>query len=643
MSADKKTSSFSKKRILLHKLRVNYRRLKAYLTLATYGRGGLEKDQDILARAEWAFRRTHKEGTRGQEVKERRHEGEVGQATLDRKIASYQNRVRRTSVQLLVAAAAGYQHRETNLATRQGGLIKGIHRSVPRKYRAFDVRRTPSLSSNEATARAVKNWINQRKAGLDSDSDSDSDGDSGDDGSSSSSSTLSFLSHTPTLSDDDDGSAIADMATAMMADTISMSSPSNLGGGNTPFDFTVQEDDGQPIALSRELYTPYLPDPKVYDPRRWRWLDDIEIEWLKDEFMKEKFKSRPNQIPVGRLTWKEQEKKFPLLNSILKMGKKDKSELWDPNSRRIEEMKMPHNERPPLVADINTKLSLERRRGFERREMNPLYFEYSRLPVPLPEKLSDEEMRRGPLPAPPKLPLISDSGQEVKLFKKTPSKIQVPPHDTYGRKRAFDDMVDERPLPVAQYHYPIDSPAISAFKFDDGKQVSDILKPGPLDEPRQVRGSQAIIDFGKETEKEQGPLKHPYTWEGMPKRPPPEWRPDDYDRNMTLEEIEAWKTEKAEASEDAQRMMDEYIQKEQARREEARANRGKPKPKSPSPENDPTKGALTRRLIETADFRREWARLHSDNPFWHYESLSDGDSSIHSDKKRKPNDDGPGS
>ncbi|KAI5919104.1 hypothetical protein F4810DRAFT_724909 [Camillea tinctor] len=79
------------------------------------------------------------------------------------RLASYKDRIRRTSAQLLIASAVGYQWRETTVAMQSGKLVPGADPAIPRYYRAFENRRTSSLSSTEFTARAFKNWINREK------------------------------------------------------------------------------------------------------------------------------------------------------------------------------------------------------------------------------------------------------------------------------------------------------------------------------------------------------------------------------------------------------------------------------------------------------------------------------------------------
>ncbi|KAI0881173.1 uncharacterized protein GGS22DRAFT_192660 [Annulohypoxylon maeteangense] len=578
MSADKKNQGLSEKRGVLQRLQENYSRLRAYLALATQNIEEPDKDRD---RDSWARRgrvskQTRTGGWRKQDAKKRSREGiepqserEVGKTAvdlLDRKIASYRSRIRRTSVQLLVAAAAGHQHRETNLATKQGGLIKGINPGILRKHRAFDVRPTPSLTSDEAAARAVKNWMNRRKAGLDSDTDSDGD----DDG--------------------DDGSAMVKMVMAMMAQPIEEGSS------------LVGEKSATSSQTSNGAYHPAAEDPNVYDPILWKPFLNTDIDWLKDDIAMAQFKNLPDHTPIGPRTWREQEKAFPVLDSVFEMRRKDKSELWDPDTRIQEEANL--SERPPLEADINTLLSLERQENLRRREKGAIYYEYSRVPLKIPDRLSEEEIRRGPLPTLPRLPLKATSGREVKL-----GRTPTPPFvsDLAERKRKFLNMTHGNPTPVAKFHYPVDSPTVSAFKLDDGRQVSDILKPGPLDEPHQVRGSQAIVDYGKEVENRIAGLKEAYHPEDLPPPPHPDFRPDGYGTNMTDDRKQEFVRRRRESLKKAHEAHPQAIRRERAARR-----------------------AATSKQKETMNRPRE---VHPKNPFWHFEDVNDSESRLHNDGK----------
>ncbi|KAI1205982.1 uncharacterized protein F4807DRAFT_249417 [Annulohypoxylon truncatum] len=561
MSADKNDQVLSKKRGLLQRLQENYRRLKAYHALATHDIGELEKDGDTWAREGRVSRRAHARRLGEREAKRRRRgsfespfETETGQTAtdlLDRKIASYRNRIRRTSVQILVAATAGYQHRETSLAARQGGLI------------------------------------------TDSDSNNDfGDGNGGD--------------------DDDDGGAMVKMAMAMLIRPTHAEPP--LLGENL-------------MASEKASSRPYGPadeEPDIYNPRLWNWLYDIDVEWLKDDVTRTKFKNHPDNAPLGRMTWKQQEKTFPVLNSIFKMRRKDESELWNPMTRVHEEMNL--SERPPLEADINTLLSLERQRGFERREFNPMYYEYSRVPLDLPAKLSDEEMRRGPLPAPPRLPLMSNAGRQVNLGREPTPPFES---DRDERRWNFLNMVDENPLPIAQYHYPIDSPAVSTFKFNDGRQVSDILKPGPLDELRQVRGSQEIVDYGKQVESETAHLKEPYHSGVVSERPPPGFRPGDPGTKMTEAERKRFINARKELERRAKEELSRAIRRENAaRRRAAKETVGTP------PFRNDKFSAQMGNLDGKMDVWEQYYEAQKENPFWHFEDVNDSESHLHNDIKK---------
>ncbi|KAI1098534.1 hypothetical protein F4804DRAFT_120985 [Jackrogersella minutella] len=536
-------------------------------------------------------------------------------ARLERRIASYQNRVRRTSVQLLVTAAAGYQYRETNLATRQGWLIEGIDPGAPRKHRAFDVRSLSSLSSTEAVARALKTWINNNHhktgvqqgmdifsdtayshqghqegdeeeldgsvvdIGLEVNADDDADPNEGDDGNGYESSE----------------DPLAGAAVAMMARASAMPGPGDWADkivaplieryiGDFSLGKEAQASRPASQKSSKPSHRPSSPDRNIYDPTRWgRLLDTNDASWLKDSAGTKEFKNRPDDTPIGLMTWKEEEKAYPSLGSLLEMREKPTEELWDPDRRFFRERNLANSERPPLEADVDTKLALERRTNYERREMNPLYNDYSRVPQVLPEKVSDEEMRRGPQPDPPPLELVSEHGEKVEFSRPTPRFRQVAEPK---RKRDFEAMIAKEPLPVAQYHYPIDSPAVATFRFSDGRQVSDIMRPGPLDERNQVRGSEDLVKHGQEVEKQQEPFKKPYTYEGMPPPPPSDSKPPGLNRKI-------------------------------------------------SPAQRARIIAAKKKSVE--ELRREAAARKAQDPFWHYSAMSDRESVLHKNGQPGPN------
>ncbi|KAI0834203.1 hypothetical protein F5Y06DRAFT_300915 [Hypoxylon sp. FL0890] len=635
------------KRAELRRLQEENKRLQTYLAIAQFNLAKAENERDIYAQEGWVSRRARQKRERAEAARKRRKDKEghdsyaaklLGlklptppgverkQDALDRKIASYQNRVRRTSAQLLVAAAAGHQWREINLATRQGPLIEGIDPGIPREYRAFDVRRTSSLSSTEAAARVVKHWFDERRRrelrrrnrGTDSDS-SDSD---------------DHLTRRISLAmeDDDDSSPdpIVGMARAVMARVNSIPGEGDWADkvmapiiekymGELPRAMLAQvsskSNGTQPTTSSREPNRPNAPNPETYNPRRWkRRLDLNDLGWLNVN-TRQRLENPQDYIPVGWMTWKETEKKYPTLDSLFKMEEKPLNELWDPDRRTLQELKMPFDKRPPLDADIFTMLALERRQGFERREMNPLYQEYSRIPLRLPAKLSDEEMRRGPLEPPPPLPLEAPSG-EVIPFSGEEDKSGFPTAKRLARKRSHDDYLDKAELPEVEYHYPIDSPAASTFKFGDGRGVSDIMRPGPLDEPGQIRGSGDAVEYGKVIEREEAPYKRPYTYKGMPAPLPPDFKPRKFGREMNEAERKAyderWKEERRKTREEVWAAL-----------------------KIPNRESgDKTsKGPGVGEIGEGA--QNKVRENNSDGAFWHYEDMSDRDSHVHRIKKVK--------
>ncbi|KAI1133899.1 hypothetical protein F5Y05DRAFT_253523 [Hypoxylon sp. FL0543] len=632
----------AKRRAELKRLREENKRLRTYLAIAKLNLEDLARDRDIQAQEGWVSRRARKRREREEAAKKRRKRGkdddgyldkllgqpsptrsevERKQDALDRKIASYKNRVRRTSVQLLVAAAAGHQWREINLATRQGHLIEKVDPGAPRQYRAFDARRTSSLSSTEAAARAVKHWLEGRRRGklhragsFDADKELIR--------------KVSLALSTAESSPD----PIVGMARAVMARANSMPGegdwadkvmapiigqymgelPQAMAGQATP-----ESNAAQPITPSREPYRPNDPSPDIYTPKLWKPVQNTnDISWL-SEASQHKLKNPPDYVPVGWMTWKETEKKYPTLDSIFKMEEKPLNKLWDPDRRNLQELKMPFDKRPRLEADTLTMLSLERRRGFERREMNPLYEEYRRLPVRLPAKLRDEEMRRGPLPAPLPLPLEGPSGQVISLIPPSGErKTRFPRTKRVIRKRSHEDYLDDSELPEAKYHYPIDSPAVSSFRFPDGRRVSDIMKPGPLDEPGQLRGSEDAKIHGKSVEKQEVPFKRPYAWEGTSAPLPPDFKPPGHDRKLTEDERKEWEAEIERVREEVRVALNKTDRKT--------GDYGLALPRS------------GKRSLEHVEERPDKVRENnSDGAFWHYEDMSDRDSHVHLNKKVK--------
>ncbi|KAI1414246.1 hypothetical protein F5Y13DRAFT_197701 [Hypoxylon sp. FL1857] len=379
---------------------------------------------------------------------------------------------------------------------------------------------------------------------------------------------------------------------------------------------TPSSNRAQPTPSSREPNRPDTPNENIYNPERWKLLINPDsIRWLKKP--PGRHLDSVDYIPVGWMTWKETEKNYPTLDWLFRKEEKPLDQLWDPVSRNEHELTMPRAQRPPLDANLLTMLALERRPKYERREMNPLFEEYSRVPVRLPAKLSDEVMRRGPLETPPLLPLVAPSGDVVVLRGRQERRFRT---SKVNRKRNLADYLDDTQLPSAQYHYPIDSPATSTFRFADGRVVSDIMKPGPLDEPNQIRGSAEAVEYGKVREKEEAPFIHPYTWEGMPAPLPPDFKPPTFDTSMTEAEKKAFDEWKAERE----------------RQRALRASKGIV---------DIREWGASERLQRTR-FQKKGSRgtgfkvreKNPDDTFWHYEDMSDRDSHIHLHKKANPPD-----
>ncbi|KAI5854521.1 hypothetical protein GGS23DRAFT_619737 [Durotheca rogersii] len=519
------------KRSELRKLRDTYKRLQTYLAICRHDLQVQQREKDIQERKSPPYRKRWNGSTRElrgldqQEAKKNLDLDEVEKIlrapirqvskaypeTLDRKIASYKNRIRRTSVQLLIAAAAGHQYREINLATRDGKLVPGIDPTVPRKHRVFDMRRTSSLSSNEAAARAVKNWINQSRARRvrpvpPTDNDDRMD---------------RRVSLEESSGDSSAEEAVIDAAIAMM----SRARPAQ-GSRDWAHDIMAPIADGRRPGLksglgarpvsggaripSRTPNEPAAPDPESYDPRRWRLPVDITGAPRLDSSNFEQPKSRNL---TGWMTWTEQEGAYPTTDSVLRPKKLSDNELWDPDQRGIHEEKWG---REPLEPDFVTKLSIERRYGAERRELDtPLYSGYSQDLTSLPARSSEGEMRAGPLPVPPTLPLMGPSGFEVSLAGREP-----PGTRRLKSKRTVEDTGDA-PLPVTQYHYPIDSPATADFRLPDRRRVAEVIRPPTLDEFGQIRGSRSLQAEGKRIASDQASYRRPYNYDTVPNPPTP--------------------------------------------------------------------------------------------------------------------------
>ncbi|KAI0118450.1 hypothetical protein F4776DRAFT_253792 [Hypoxylon sp. NC0597] len=386
--------------------------------------------------------------------------------------------------------------------------------------------------------------------------------------------------------------------------------------------------DGAPAPLPREPNRPDAPNPDLYNPRRWlRLHNTADLGWLAGGEQR-KFNNPPNYESTGWMTFKDTDKMYPTLDSVLKFKEKPLNRLWDPDQRNMQELKMPRSKRPALEADIVTMLALERRRGSERREMNPMYEDYQRTPLTLPPKLSDEEMSLGPLKAPPQLPLMAPSGEVVSLA--PPPAQEIPMAEFGPRKRNLEDYLDEAPiLPMAKYHYPIDSPAASTFKFTDGRAVSDIIKPGPLD-GNILRGSAEAVEYGKSVEKQEAPFKRPYTWEGMPVPLPPDFKVPKYEPELDeaqQQEYEEWlKTQRRQISRKVRRVLERGQQ--ELKEQKAAKKRG---------EKIKTREEKMRERF-VKNYMKAQLKLPETHPhriFLHYEDVSDRDSHLHVNKTKK--------
>lgn len=430
---------------------------------------------------------------------------------VDRKLKSYKKAIKRTSVQLLVAAAAGHQYREVNLATRQGRFIEGIDRGIPRRYRAFEARGSSNLSSNEAAVRTIRNWLNEERArrrhrqrdrshdgrvSIDSSSDDDSDGDPG---------------------------AMAKMAEAAVQSLVE-GADAFRGGPSS----------GQPNQ-------PAAPDPFTYNPRRWTYVDGNSFGgpgWDTRESIAAREQPQDLITPTGWLTWKEQEEQYPTLDTVLKSSEIRSEDMWYLHGRTMEELEIKDPmKRPRVEPNIITKLSIERGYAAELPEMNPLYTSYSQIPATLPPKLSDEQMNRGPRPVPPRLPLAGPIGPEMDIRPKPAQKPRSRKDWQKGLDR-FDPEAAKMQLPASKYTYGPDHPETSTFRFADGKGVADIFKPGPLDEPNQIRGSQQLADYGLELAERERPFKVPYSYQTVDRRPAPGFTPLQYDAPPPMSEAE---------------------------------------------------------------------------------------------------------
>ncbi|KAI1482926.1 hypothetical protein F4774DRAFT_406626 [Daldinia eschscholtzii] len=464
----------SKKSSELRYLRNELNRLKTYLAVHEYDLGLPEqKTESVSRRARKKTQRAKRERQRGriaQYVRERtgRRSGlpygvreEIG-SRIDRKLASYRNRIKKTSIQLVMAAAAGDQYREEKLAAREDGTFDSDESDV-------------SDSSN------------------------------------------SYIGDSDTDITDFSGSEIdlpsTGIPAAMAAQIESLPGPGDWADKLTQPVIAKYARKGPPKAYAKPYPTPYIkeeededlrlphkpasPQPELYDTKQWR---DINIKNNLDTIKPDPRYIRTDKFPgeTGLMTWELQEKTYPTLDSILEMGEeygrwdpgyldleKPDPRLWDPDQKEQIENK-PAAVRLPLEANITTKVSLERiRAGFERAEMNTDYTPYSQIPAILPEKLSDEVMMRGPLPTPPRLPLKGPSGRVIAPESKTNTPAQPVHPDPY--LKTSQDSKDLPTALLAQYHYPVDSPATSTFKLGkDRSTVPDVVKPASAYKPIPV-------------------------------------------------------------------------------------------------------------------------------------------------------------
>ncbi|KAI1391296.1 uncharacterized protein F4822DRAFT_180706 [Hypoxylon trugodes] len=627
----------------LQSLREDYGRLQTYLAICQYDLEQQRTETHKWFREGWVSRRARKRRERAallrqrQRAAERRRleilglplppsptESEKKRRELDQSISSYRRQIRRTSAQLLVAAAAGHQYRETNLATNQGLLIQGIDPGIPRQYRAFETRRASSLSSTEAAARAVKKWINANKANRGArtgESDRRVSLDSTDSDSGIGNLTVAMLAGVDSTADD------GDWADQLMAPIIQKYT------GGAPLAMKAQgyssSPSKKPPILSGVPGRPDAPNPDLYDPYRWKQIDYTSSNPALLKSARNKYVNTPDNTPVGLQIWWEHDDTYPTLDSILKV--EEVPNIWDPDRRFLQELKMDNKERPQLVAGIETTLALEK-----RQDLDPMYNEvvYSRAPAPLPKKLSDTEMRRGPLPVPPDLELSGPYGFDVSLIAAPPKSWPV---KSLEPKSGFPEP-GAPPLPAAKYHYPLKSPAASSFTFFEGKGVADVFKPGPLDEPDQVRGSQELVDFSKKIEPSQTEL------------------PSAYGRAPTIEEVKLYREQQKKASEDAaeflrgvdrrteaaikrrdkefreaqQRTPEEEVQRreKQARRQAREIRRRARQAKRRDEKRARSRKTKAQKLDKTG-------KLEKEDQFWHYYEMEDKDSFVHVRKRNK--------
>ncbi|KAI1806361.1 hypothetical protein F4811DRAFT_510710 [Daldinia bambusicola] len=492
----------SKKSSELRYLRNELNRLKTYLAIHEYDLGLPEqkaRDVSRLARKRQKAKQERQRGRVAQYAREYTRGGQselqfkvredVG-SSIDKKLASYRSRIKKTSIQLVVAAAAGHEYRAAKLAAQEGGAF------------------SRSDASDDS-------GISESSGSDVGDSDTDitdiTDFSSGEISLPTSvlpAAMMSQIDKLPGPGDWADKLTQPVIAKYARRETVVKDEEEEEEDEEDDDDEEEEEDDEdededgdededeveEEERDSRLLHKPTVPQPTLYDPKRWR---DINYESNAEILKPDPRFTRTDKFPgeIGVMTWEQQEEAYPTLNSILERteeygrwdpGYLDESKpdprLWDPDQKEQNESK-PDAERIPLEANLTTKISLERMRaGFERPEMNIDYTPYSQIPAALPENPSVEVMMRGPLPTPLRLPLKGPSGRVIAVPSKPNTPAKQPVHVDPYAKTPSQDPKDATPPSalLAQYHYPIDSPATSTFKLKGRKAGEDVVKPKPV-------------------------------------------------------------------------------------------------------------------------------------------------------------------
>lgn len=544
----------------------------------------------------------------------------------DRKLKSYMKAIRRTQDQLLLAAAAAHQYREVTFATNQGRAIDRMDEGIPRKHRAFEARRDASLSSNEAAARAIKHWFHgerarRRQGDLNGDDDRISLDDSSSD-SSSNSSSISSYSGNSSSSFSDGGGGMAMMAKA--------------GGGAAAG--KLYYSDG-PSAGDPNM--PMVPNPRTYNPRRWAQLFGSYFDRaFRDN---EAFEQPPEpNIPTGWLTWKEQETQYPTLDKILHVPAVQPEQLFDLPSRVTKELGAEDlKKRPRLELGVITKLSIERGYMAELNEMNRFYRPYSQVPVTQPPKAHQHDMRGGPLPEPPRLPLQGPTGPVIDVGPKPRARIPVR-KDWKRALTEFDPDTAKMEIPASRVQYLPSHPEESAVTFPSGKKVAPVFKPTKptkqtgqagqtgqteLDATGHLRVSDELRAFGLQEAERKRKFLQPYEYQTKTPRPPP---------GMSLPQVarappptqEERAAQREEATRKAKMMMGAELHKA-----------GLPLdtlPKYTSGELPPRREEIDLKSVQ-ADVRSNVKRLYgssSSSSFHHYEKIADSSSSVFAEESK---------